>query len=87
MKIITAEQIQMIREAKKSVTGTNEYYKYDMPNTFKDRHGKWILSLWSVPYVNRDCEVKTYRGKQYIMVTPESRYEMTDEVLELLGWK
>lgn len=87
MKIITAEQIKMIGEADRSVAGTNDYVKYQMECYFKGNNNKWKFQMHTIPMVNHDCPVKTVRGAMYIMERPDTRYLMTDEVLELLGWK
>lgn len=87
MKIITAAQLETIRKANDSVKGTSKYNKYYMPYQFKTTGGKWTGGIWYVPQVNHDCIVKTFKGKKYIMINPETRYEMTEAVLELLGEK
>ena len=85
MKIITAEQLERIRDAVASVAGTNCYLKYNMMCEIKDEHGKWQFICWDYPMVNHDCQVKTYRGNMYIMVRPNERYTITPAVLELLN--
>lgn len=87
MKIITAEQIQMIIDANKRVAGTREYLKYHMEYHIKNENGRWKYYGNSYPAVNHDCPVKTVKGVMYIIERPNVRYEMTDAVLELLGWK
>ena len=85
IKVITAAQLQVIRDAYESIRGTNQYCKYHMEHDFKDNKGKWQFLNYGVPYQKHDLKVKRYRDTLYIMTPDDERYVLTDAVLELIG--
>ena len=85
MKIITATQLQTIRDAYEKCKGTPFYLYYHMEFQFKDKNGKWRFCAYTIPFVNHDCKVKTIRGKQYIMQADDERFLLTQRVIDLLN--
>lgn len=97
MRIITAEEIEKIRQANESMKGTDKYNKYHMchssKRTIDDKWGKWTYLGWDIPYRSIPYFIKTIKDTTYIMSEKYNdfgescieRYEVTDSVKELLN--
>ena len=84
MKVITANQLQAIREASEKLKGSTNYSKYYMSCEYKSDNGRWVFLGHYIPHTTTDCPIKKYRDTLYIMTSPTERYTITEDVLELL---
>lgn len=85
-KVITAAQLDAIIAADEAVKGTPHYNRYYMEYQFK-HNGRWHYGGWGIPkeYHNgTDKPVKTYGGNRYIMIGDDRRFQISDDVEELI---
>lgn len=75
--------LDIIRQANETVKGTSKYNKYYMMKEDKI-NGKWIFMGWYSPH-EETANIKQVKDTIYLMVSPETRYTLTDSIKELLN--